>query len=787
MEEELTTDQTEEMTIEVEVEPSVIDVIPQEEGESRSLPNEFDFEYARDLRDNFPSIWSLFDTKSAKDTFYLLDGILLGKCTDEALIEVCKRTCDRIKDSIFDYNRAAGVVMQMHYGIVGCLGMDGMKAVIEPLKREANLRTIRAAEVRNWLDKKREFCQRSGGSSTQAMPEHYVRAMDEPGSSVDTEARTTEFSFSSENAVERWDWWYGRYYEILGHSDGEYNLDRLNNSGAFLWNHLRDDQRGCVEKAWVTKNRAYCKVRFSSNPAGEELMRDMADGIKRNVSFAYDPKVSVLVKTDENDCDTYRVIDWEAFEVSSVSIPADPSVGLDRGQSQSQSGLSTISIKEREAVPETIDKEGLLTEERARVESILKVGESLGMNEIAQKGISEGWTFDQAKLHMYEEKAKRQKESVEVRPVGNQILGAKDLKKYSLLRAINAGLLEGNWSKAGFEKEVSDEIARQCGKESVNGLYVPVRDLTVRTNRVQTRAQNVGSLVDGGALVQTDLLVERMVEFLYNKTAVAQLGATYLSGLTDNIDIPRETGAATAYWISSEGDTASETQIPFETFGLRPRDLFGLVQVTRRMMQQVEASENLVRTRLLRTLNTELDRVCLHGSGINGEPRGIANTPGINAVPIATNGGPLTWANIIRHEELISSFNADVSSMAYLTNSAVRGLLKRTLMNPAGTDAQWIWQNGSVYGSSMVNGYRAEVSNNVTRLGTKGTGTNLSAMFFGDWENLFIGEWGILEILPNPFGAAFRSGGMEFLAKVTCDIAVARPQAFSYSSDIVTT
>ena len=43
------------------------------------------------------------------------------------------------------------------------------------------------------------------------------------------------FSFSSEAPVERW---WGR--EVLMHDDGAMDLGRMNDGGAYLWNHNRD-------------------------------------------------------------------------------------------------------------------------------------------------------------------------------------------------------------------------------------------------------------------------------------------------------------------------------------------------------------------------------------------------------------------------------------------------------------------------------------------------------------------------------------------------------------------
>ena len=56
-------------------------------------------------------------------------------------------------------------------------------------------------------------------------------------------------------------------------------------------------------------------------------------------------------------------------------------------------------------------------------------------------------------------------------------------------------------------------------------------------------------------------------------------------------------------------------------------------------------------------------------------------------------------------------------------------------------------------------------------------------MIFGDWSQLVIGEWGVLELAVNPF-ANFQSGIVGVRAIQTCDIGVRQAGAFSRAVSI---
>ena len=88
---------------------------------------------------------------------------------------------------------------------------------------------------------------------------------------------------------------------------------------------------------------------------------------------------------------------------------------------------------------------------------------------------------------------------------------------------------------------------------------------------------------------------------------------------------------------------------------------------------------------------------------------------------------------MVEFETDVASSNADIGSLAYLANAPTRGKLKTT--EKAANTAQFIWGdavNPAAPGEGTLNGYRAAVTNQLPSNLTKGTGTNLSAMIFGN-------------------------------------------------------
>ena len=82
-----------------------------------------------------------------------------------------------------------------------------------------------------------------------------------------------------------------------------------------------------------------------------------------------------------------------------------------------------------------------------------------------------------------------------------------------------------------------------------------------------------------------------------------------------------------------------------------------------------------------------------------------------------------------------------------------------------------------------VNGYQVARSNQARSGLKKGTATNCSEIYFGNWSDLIIGEWGYLDIDVNRYRDAWASGGIEIRALQSLDIEVRHPKSFCLFSD----
>lgn len=149
--------------------------------------------------------------------------------------------------------------------------------------------------------------------------------------SLDEEKRQVELSFSSEEPYERW---FG--IEILSHNDGAVELTRLNEIGCLLFNHDRDKVIGRIDKAWVQDGRGYALVTFDEDPESDVIYQKVKSGTLKGVSVGYrvdswEEVAAGKVSSDGKHIGPCSIaLKWVPFEISIVSIPADPTVGVGR-------------------------------------------------------------------------------------------------------------------------------------------------------------------------------------------------------------------------------------------------------------------------------------------------------------------------------------------------------------------------------------------------------------------------------------------------------------------------
>lgn len=584
---------------------------------------------------------------------------------------------------------------------------------------------------------------------------------------VDDEDRTVGLSFVSDTPVERW---FGM--EILDHNQSSIRTERMETGAPLLMDHDHRDVVGVVQSVDFSSGRGEAVVRFSKSARGEEIFQDVRDGIRSGVSVGYRVHKAVL-EEQSDDGDTYRVTDWEPFEVSIVSVPADPSVGIGRNDSETnplilervappiQEPKEEIQMEPNKEAPEVDVREiqdQARKAERQRVREIMAAGEKTGNEDLARQFIENGKPADAFRIALVEQMGAEPVETPDPK-IG---MTEKETRQFSFVRAIHA-LSNPNSRQAqqaaAFELECSQAAQEREGVEG-NGIRVPY-DVLVASQRDLV----VGTPTAGGNVVSTDLLAQSFIELLRNKTMVVQAGATVLDGLVGNIAIPRQTGGATAYWVNESG-APTESQQAIDQVAMTPKTVGAFTDFSRKLMLQSSIGvEAFVRSDLTRVIALEKDRVALAGSGTDPEPRGILNTTGIG--DISGTPAAVAWANWVDLETEVAIDNADLGALAYFCNATIRGAAKKSIVD-AGS-GQYIWP----VNASEVNGYPVMTTNQVPA----------QTLVFGNWNDLLIGEWGGLSLMVDPYTFS-TSGTIRVVALHDCDIAVRHPESFATKTDI---
>jgi HK97 family phage major capsid protein/HK97 family phage prohead protease len=567
----------------------------------------------------------------------------------------------------------------------------------------------------------------------------------------EVEERTYEFPFSSEYPVARY---FGN--EILSHEGKAADLSRLNDGAPLLFNHNPDRVIGVVERAYIdgNKRRGYARVRFSRNPFAQEILSDVKDGVLRNVSFGYS-----IDKMEERGSGDFVATAWSPYEISVVSVPADPGVGIGRSLEDDTAASAAptpdpIPSMENTTPDLAVVRAEAAEAERARISDITSLCTKHGMEDLGRQMVESGRSIDEARAAVLDKlNIPQETVTMQAADIG---LSEKESRSFSFLRAINYLSNPTDRSAreaAAFEIEASEAAAAKLGRQS-RGITIP--------QDVLRRDLNVGTASAGGNLVATDLDAGSFIDLLRNASALDQAGATVLTGLTGNVAIPRQSGAATAYWVAESG-SPTESQQTVDQVSLVPRTVAAYTDFSRRLMIQSSIDvENMVRSDLASVIALKIDAAGLYGTGSNSEPLGLKNTTGIGTEDFAA-AAP-TFAEVVALESDVATANALLGTPVYLMNAAMRGNLKTTKKD-AGSGI-FIMENGE------VNGYRGVLSNQVAS----------GDLWFGNFADLIIGYFSGLDLMVDPYTHS-TSGTVRVVAMQDCDIAIRHPESFSRGND----
>lgn len=654
---------------------------------------------------------------------------------------------------------------------------------------------------------------------------------------TDSEDRIISMAFSSEAPYERW---WG--IEVLDHSASSVRLDRLNDGASVLFNHDWNDLRGAhvpgttridgdrvlrgdvrltaatqpgrdaialVESGVLTKAstgyQIHRVIEQTTTKQGETVERELDGALFERVleraqqehrgdlaAFrrALDAAAGKFERADDAPT-IYRVIDWEPFENSLVTVPADPSVGVGRMAEQpgprqgitaaARSTGATIpaataavtqgvkqmsDINTAAAGPSAEQANDGTMIERLRLKTITDLCRQHKVDDKTRDSwIDGGITVDVASSKVLDIIAERGRNNPGT-SAGNLDLSTREVQQFSLMKAIVAAR-DKDWSKAGFEAECSRAISQRLGVvPDSTRFYVPldVQRRPLDPKNTGRRDMTVASASGGGYLVGTDN--QGFIDLLRNRSVAFAMGARRLSGLVGNLTVPKLTTGATAYWLATESTSITEGAQVLGQLSLSPKTVGAYVEISRQLaLQSTPDAEQMVMSDLAAQTALAVDAAVLAGAGGSGEPQGIIGLSGVGTF----TGTSLDYAALLNAQADVAAANALTETCGYVFTPAVAALLMARVKYSNTASPLW---DGNMLKATCA-GFKGMSSNQVPS--AKG--------IFGDWQQVIVGEWGILQVEVNPY-ANFAAGIMGVRAMYSVDVGVRYAAAFSTTSSI---
>ena len=350
-----------------------------------------------------------------------------------------------------------------------------------------------------------------------------------------------------------------------------------------------------------------------------------------------------------------------------------------------------------------------------------------------------------------------------------QDLEKKENRRFSITKFIREAA-EGKLT--GLEAEVAEMGAQEYQRMGLSrkGFVIPSAALR------SSAGQNYSTDADGGYAKET--AAPTYLDGLKDRLVVNKLGAHILGDLVGTI--PFVTASAiSASWLA-EGAEASVSKSTFAKVSLTPHRNAVIGAFSKDLLRQTSIDIDAVVMGLMLDAHARLiESACINGSGSSNQPTGILNTSGIGDVAGGENGAAISWANVVKLETAINAENANRGKLGYLTNAKVIGAMKTT--EKASNTARFVLDF-----DGNLNGYPIEWTNLVPSNLTKGSAENVcSAMIFGNFDDLYVGHWGGVDIVVDQFTLA-ATGDVRIVLNSWDDCVVVNPKSFAAIKDITT-
>lgn len=587
--------------------------------------------------------------------------------------------------------------------------------------------------------------------------------------SVETDEQGDYFNirFSSEYPVNRevYDQ-YGDlavYGEVLLHGSDNADLTRLNDGVAsLLFNHDHNQHLGIIipGSAYIDVNdkSGYAKVRFSKvGNLANEIAEKVQEGTISNISFGY--SLDNYSFDDENKL--ILVDRWSVNEISFVTVPADPTVGLIRSENGSlniirkgdnaelnKQEIKTMTKRAKRATEEEIleqeevieEQEEVISEEESEIESEITDEEDRDISDEEEEAVEvTAATVAEEVIKILDEREKR---SLKNKKVRNVMTTKKDTlqnleRSFNLIDAIKAKT-EGRDLKGAnleYHQEAERKLGARAAARSGNTVHIPTSAL-----RAAPASAQASSTVTA---VQDDILLrDSFVDLLLKDSIIGKMNVQRLNGLTEaKYLIPRATSSAVeSFGFITEGQDAPIGKSAFDNVSLTPKTFAGEVVMNRRTLLTTPGIQGILSKQIIDRSREKLEAAMFGSTDLANAPKSLLNQ--ISALKTGT--AEWDYKNFLASIAAMSDRGVSEEAIMFAMRGATLADLKSILKD----------SNNAV--SSYIVGDDGKLAGRpVAASGIFGS----DEMLFGDFSGVMIGEWDGLTLDIDPWTEA-RNGGV---------------------------
>lgn len=319
------------------------------------------------------------------------------------------------------------------------------------------------------------------------------------------------------------------------------------------------------------------------------------------------------------------------------------------------------------------------------------------------------------------------------------------------IRKLACAIVDKDWTNAGYEREIIAESKRA---------------LSTTTDTA------------GGYIVGPEYMANEYIEMYRAQVVAIAAGARVMPGMTGSpILIPKQSTGATAYW-TAENAAITASEQTFENLSLTPHKCAGLTKVSNELMRSSSpAAEGIIRDDLAQTIGRAIDLAVLTGTGASGQPVGISLTTGINTT---TQNATTTLAHCTAMVAAVATDNALHGSLGWVMHPRTWNTIS-ALLAAAGADYGGRWE-GNLWTLPLL-GYPVFLTTQLSL--TLGGGSDESEMFFGNWNDVLIPEWGGIEFMASQHAdTAFAADQTWIRATHIMDMGLREPESICYCLDV---